>query len=179
MNRIENLAKLLGNNWFFHDKKRYDQINKNTSIMLNKLGYEKMSSKKASKIIAEIFKLADKAEIYQKRGNEKKEREIYNTLKNMADDIDEILGREKNSKYEIMWWKTIRHKKYVLSTFYIFNDQMKKFKIKNIIPVFKSTYCLVKAGLAHDKNDWGEMNRNLIKYWKIIDNCRLNNFLEF
>jgi len=179
MNIETDLAILLANNWFFHDQEKYNKIKINSIYLLKKIGYEKSMSEEASIKIKNIFELADKAEEYQKKGQKKKEKKLYNLIKIRADKLDKILNRKLNSRYEIMWWETIRHKKYMHSIIFLFLDQVKKFGIKNLFSSIKSTYYLAKAGFLHDKKDWEGVKRYLVNYWKEVHKCKLENFLEF
>lgn len=171
-------AELLKNNWMFHDNKDYLAIKDNSKILLNMLGYNAENYEEASSIIMNFFILADKAQQYQFT-NKNKEKKIYSVIIKKADGLDEILQRKKNSKYEIYWWKTIRHKKYFLSILNLFIDQFHKLGIMNLYHVLVCTFFLIKAGKAHDRKEWKSVDMYLEKYFVIIEKIKIEKFIEF
>lgn len=172
------LAEDLKNNWMFHDNKNYLAIRENSKTLLQLLGYDFVKSEKASFLIMNIFRLADEAQQYQ-FADKDKEKEIYSVIIKRADELDDMLERNRNSKYEIYWWRTIRHKKYLISIINLFRDQLYKLGVRNIYQVIRCTLLLVNTGKAHDKKNWNDVVTCLEKYFEIIRKLGVKNFLEF
>jgi len=173
------LARFLANNWYYHDRKEYGKIAANSRKLLVTLGYGRSQATRASKLISKIFYRADLAEQFQKSGNEKMEKKAYVIAKGIADDVDNILGRKVNSRCEIRWWITIRHKRIYLSIAFLFIDQLSKLGLRKLYSAMKSTKYLSKAGFAHDKKRWDEVRMHLIDYWKCIRKAKVRNYVEF
>lgn len=172
MKNENELSELLANNWFYHDKKEYREIQKNSLKLLNKLRYD--NSEKASVLISRLFFDADKAEL-----NPGKEELIYEKIYFNCNKIDSLLNRKTNSWKEVRWWRAIRHRQLLRAHLYLFLDQLSKFGSFRFFQALKATIHLAKAGYAHDKKKWDLVKKHLIKYWKIINANKLNNFLEF
>ena len=173
--KAKKLAKLLANNWRLHDKKKYLQIEVNSTKLLNELEYPK-NIKVSSKLISNLFVMADNAE---REKNTKKRLQKYNLLIEVADKIDKLLDRKLNSRYEIKWWIILREKGYFFAAPYIFIDQLKKFGKIHIISAIIATTLLVDSGKAHDHNDWRKVEGLLEVYWNIIIKKKAKKFLEF
>ncbi len=173
------LANLLANNWYYHDRKEYAKIEQNACNLLLHLGYGRRQASLAGRIISKIFSKADAAEKYQKIRNHEQEMKTYTAAKQLADDVDMILGRNKNAYYEINWWITIRHRKIWLSHIFLFLDQLVKLGPINIYQVLKATNYLARAGFAHDKKNWKDVRTCLINYWSCIGKTKVKNYLEF
>lgn len=176
--KAKKLAETLKNNWMLHDNKDYFAIKKNSKALLSLLGYEVSNIEKASAIIMNLFKLADEAQQYQ-YADRNREEKIYLALIEKADELDRILGRRRNSRYEIYWWRSIRHRRHLTSVINLFRDQLHKLGIKNFYHVLICTLLLIKTGKAHDKKDWKVVVVYLEKYFEIIKKTNVREFIEF
>ena len=169
-NKVD-LASLLSNNWYFHDKKQYEDIKTNSKKLLIKLGYNKTAAEKAAKLVKKLFEKED--------SDEKLTQNTYSQLTDICDKIDMTLGRPLNSKNEIKWWRAVRHRNYLLGWFLLVNDQISKLGVLRISSAIFAANKLFCAGLAHDKKNWNTVREYCKDYWKIINLDKTKKFIEF
>jgi hypothetical protein len=171
-------AELLVNNWRLHDGQRYLDIRKNSENLLLELGYGSSSARASGRIIEAIYRNADIAEGCMK-SHPNKEQNIYRGLERNCDRLDKTLGRQRNSKRELMWWKAIRHKSVAVACFYLFADQLSKFGCAKCVDAASATVSLFKAGMAHDDKDWELCVREVKKLMNTVRASGVKNYIEF
>ena len=169
MIELEKYSLLLSNNWYYHDKKKYSAIERNSAKLLVQLGYEKNKSILAAKLIKRLFQEADL--------NETMTGKTFEKMATACNEIDSILERPLNSVNEIKWWKSVRNKNYPMAIIYLFLDQYSK--LGRIVLAIKASEELYHAGRAHDIKDWSLVRTHVKKYWEIVFSSKPLKFIEF
>ena len=142
------------------------------------MGYGSSSARASGGIIEAIYRKADVAEKCM-GVHPDKERDIYLQMERRCDALDRVLGRKRNSKNELLWWKAIRHKSVAVACFYLFTDQLSKFGYANFVDAVGATSSLFRAGMAHDEKDWESCVREVRKLMDAVRKRGIGNYVEF
>jgi hypothetical protein len=160
------LAQFLTNNiMIYHDKKEYDELEKNSIKLVEEMGYSKIIAKKIALNIKKIYINYDLAQLEYEKMNFIKEIKYYDKSKILAQEINKTLN-DKNDcviliDIVIQW----RHKNKIGSLLKIFKYWYKNLSFFNAI---KATILQIKAGKQHDLRNKKLFEENFYKIYLLL-----------
>jgi hypothetical protein len=166
MRNPRKLAQFLTNNiMIYHDKKEYDEIEKNSIKLVEEMGYSRIIAKKIALKIKKIYINYDLAQLEYEKKNFIKEKKYYDKSKILAHEINKTLNDKNNCAILVDIVIQWRHKNKICSLLKIFEYWHKNLSFFNAI---KATILQIKAGKKHDSRNKKLFEENFYKIYLLL-----------
>ncbi len=175
---INNLAGAYTDVQKSHGNQEYEILAQSICLMLKNLRVAPEQIKEIAETATSMYKMSDEADAQLEVLNFPAHNEYFAKIARLAVRLDRHLKMDKGSiRDQVRWWYHYRlyrkakywkegfvkvYSQFLLTFFFLFLEHLRRLRNPHAITC---TYWLIRAGLQHDKRDWGAVQVFMGKYW--------------